>query len=760
MKSERDDLWLALLVGGVVPATWVFLLGWNFSDALSGHDAFTAEYPFVRDFLRLGAHRDLMLYRPELLGGVPVAELGHLFPIYLWLSYLNLSPLTILNLTVLFFQFLFGFFGTRAVLSLSSRASPSHPKHREIFFPWITGVGLVWCLAFAPLLAWRLSYGHYHVVSGLLFFVVSFAWLVALPGQQLSLTFLVLTVLALLNSFPTSGQQLILYSVVFGGPILVGLQQRGTSLTGLAIFAAVFVGAFGISLPQFALLFHHALGSDSVRSLSGPPVTYAYNTASWRDWLGLLPWTTGALPATAQIEAHENNIPVGPILGLLALWSWRREKALGLGLLVAMMLAIVFSGHLSPFSEWMMAVVAPLKSFRCPNRALLLLALSAILLGLAVAVDLRESSRSAVSTLVIGVPLALLVFLGASWVREGVGWVLVLLFVFAWRSESLGHRLRRYFPGVLLILILGAGSLGAFRERLLPFVGCELVETDPPRMATQLKQIQPELNFPLTRAQFDFQSPLFENNSAYLLGISTIDGYWYPTTRFNELDSLLQGQLPNPLTSNVHFTIDNPAFPVLSQLYNIRFRLVPGETGSPLWEPLPPTAGPAWFSGEIAPLPTMEKLAEVLMAQRNHLALDVREQAWVIRTDPSLLELSSETTSPICRNASVGKTSWDEKTAALFLEVETHASCPLTLAMNYFTGLEAEARLADGKKQRIPVFASFGALTGLWVPADTTRIQVQARAFTAWWVTLGEGVGWGLLVFAAILLWRRKPKHA
>jgi hypothetical protein len=224
-------------------------------------------------------------------------------------------------------------------------------------------------------LAWRLGFGHLNLAVGLLPFAAALALVAAAGARSMTLTLGALSAAAFVLGLLHTGQQLVVYGAIFGAPILLGLWlSLGGMWHSLASPALATVGAFLVALPAFWGVLAHARGSDAARSLGTATVTYDFVTSALGDWLTSLPWTR-ALPSADRAASlhHEVNYPLGPLVVLLALVPWRRARALAIGLAVAVVAVLVFSMDLAPASRALLALMPPLRSFRVPARAAVLL---------------------------------------------------------------------------------------------------------------------------------------------------------------------------------------------------------------------------------------------------------------------------------------------------------------------------------------------------------------------------------------------------
>src|SRR5262249_31163194 len=113
-------------------------------------------------------------------------------------------------------------------------------------------------------------------------------------------------------------------------------------------------------------------GGDATRGLGGASAIFFYTTATLADWVSSIPWSKDFIPPErASGLHHEINYSVGPILLLLLMPALRGHKCLVMGTIVSLIMAMLFSMNVAPFSTLLPEIVSPLKSFRVPERAIL-----------------------------------------------------------------------------------------------------------------------------------------------------------------------------------------------------------------------------------------------------------------------------------------------------------------------------------------------------------------------------------------------------
>jgi len=154
LSRERADVATLAVVVLVVPLTWWLLLGWSWPRSLAGHDAIAQELLIIREVAEGGGWSSLV-FRPDLLGGFKGQRVLGPFPLYALLGGLGLSTVAIAVASALAGQALLAFLASRAAADVAAGWSDD-PKASG----WVERLGVVWLCAFAPVLAWRVSYGH------------------------------------------------------------------------------------------------------------------------------------------------------------------------------------------------------------------------------------------------------------------------------------------------------------------------------------------------------------------------------------------------------------------------------------------------------------------------------------------------------------------------------------------------------------------------------------------------------------------------
>jgi hypothetical protein len=734
--AERDDVRALALAAVLVPLTWYLLLGWSWPRSVAGHDglALAQNLLAVREVAQSGRGWSSLMYRSDLLGGSVVRDVAGPFPLFPWLASLGLSPTGILDVAVFVMQALLGFLGFRAMQDLAEAwGAPERPGIAST-------TTAVWLCAFTPMLGWRLGYGHLNLVAGLLPFAAGLALLVGAALDRLTATLVLVAVASLVLGLLHSGQQIVVYGLVFGGPILAGAWlSLGGRWRRLAVPVLVTLGAAILALPWLWPMLVHARGSDAARSLGGTVVVYDFVTSTASDWLTSLPWSTASLPAAREASLHhEVNYPLGPLVVLLALVPWRRTRALAIGLAVSLLAVLAFSLDLRPLSSAFLALLPPLRSFRVPARAILpwlwavpILAAAAILCASRMdppaTPDAQERRRkrkpkpsglSPQRALFVAVAMGGALFVAPSLVREASAWLVAVVVVVA-------RRRKQDVPAAAVLVVMSACNVAAFRERLLPFEDGGVLLAEAEQIGASLRRAKPELESGLSRVHLnDFEITAFTVNTAFAAGLSSLDGYAVPTRRFAELVFALRGARYEPTAVFFRFRKEEPAFGVLRQLYNVTWNVALPSPGSMTVAPAGEAAGPAWFSTAVSHTKDVASLSHELTGAGRSLHDRVKETLWLVDGDPFAAAAAlPPAIDARCRAARVTRVEAPARGREIVADVESPAACPLTFATNFTESLRAMVVLANGQQVPAAVFPAYGALAGVLVPEGSRHVR-------------------------------------
>ncbi|HEX3760283.1 MAG TPA: hypothetical protein VHW23_16315 [Kofleriaceae bacterium] len=732
------DLRLLVEAAAVIVATWL-LLGWTFQRPITQADGSVAVVPLTQGALRAGLDWTRHLYRFGVVGGSEVHGAGGNSPVVALCAALGLSTTTTVNVVTIFLQLAFGFFGVKAIEALVALA------RAEARLSIAQRITAIWLCGFAPVLGWRLAYGHENLVLGLLPAYTAIALLWAARAGTLSgtaLGFAAVTVFAGVSSY---GAQTLVYGAVFGAPVaLVTVLdaprgQRWGRPQWLA--AAGLAAGVLIALPRLVGMIHHALGDDAPRGL-GDAVTYSLGTANAVDWLTSIPWT--ARFAVGGVTRHEHNYPLGPLVLLLALaWPRGLSRRTLWALAAGAALAIALADDLAPVSTALLHAIPPLHAFRVPARAVLPTLMFVPCLALAAVYARATAPRRELHG--IALLVGALVILGARSVPP------VAREVVAWLGCAALAGLARFRPALFerrslacALPVIAALGVAAFDERFPRDLAFDPVEDGPRQLHAAVIAQDAELAMALDRVAIVDALPPYQMSTAWAAELSSLDGVWFPPRRFLELLGAATGQTVEPTTCVFQFG-HGRAFPLFQQLYNVRDEV---SVAKRQIRPLPPTPGAAWFPARVA---TIDRPAEMIDALRGtDLRAALTATAWVARADAARAPAADAPCT-----AKVGQVATDELGQAAVIGVTAPRACSLAVATNYVSTFRATA-LVGGALRDAPVFPIDVALTGIAVPARASLIMLAPAADLPAWSRAAQLLGLALLA-AAIGLVRRAP---
>ncbi len=120
LRHEIEDLGTLALALGLVPVVWWLLLGWRWPYCLAGHDELALALSAIRELVESGEGWSALVYRPDLLGGLPGRDTFGPFPLWAALAGLGLSPVGVSIIATFLVQSLLGFLGCRVMMDLAA----------------------------------------------------------------------------------------------------------------------------------------------------------------------------------------------------------------------------------------------------------------------------------------------------------------------------------------------------------------------------------------------------------------------------------------------------------------------------------------------------------------------------------------------------------------------------------------------------------------------------------------------------------------
>ena len=755
-SQSLRDLVHVLEAALVIVVTWV-LLGRFFNQPITQFDGTLLVAPLTQSMLDAGADWTNHLYRFGVLGGSKMHEFAGTMPIMQVCSALGLETTTTVNVYTVFIQLCFAFLGQLCVQALIARWA-GEPRPLTLLQRAVT----TWLVAFAPLLGWRLGFGHENLLIGLLPLLVTLTLLWTARVHQLTPTALVFSGFALANGISGLGAQTVIYSLVFGAPLIAlavldaprGARWNRQHWAGLAVIA----GTALVMLPRLLPMLQHALGDDASRGLE-EAVTYTYGAPGWRDWLGSVPWTAELATSMRGVEAlHEHNYPLGPLIVFAAvLWPRAASRRLCWGALIGIALAVLFAHDVRPISSALTAAAPVLEAFRVPARAVLPVLMFVPIIALAALWSWRMDGQDASArTVVVALGCAALAIPAArqlpAALTEGLAWSATIAIAVTARVRP--ARFHRTTTGLLvMVAVLGVVAFDARFARHLPV---DPVEDGPRAFRDAVLAQAPELAIPLNRIQLVDPPPPYAMSTAFAARLPSLDGVWYPPRRFLRLLEATTGSSVPPTTCVFRLT-RSVAFPVLQQLYNVKYlvRFGDGDRGGDLVH-LPPTPGPAWFPWEVTVIERGAEMARALGDDPAHLVQAVARTAWLLRSD----NIPTLAIPPSCERARVREVTTDAygQTATISVD-DVEATCLLVVSTNYVSTMRATARVGDTTHaaQVVPVDV---ALTGVVVPKGATAVILAPTIELPWWTRAGQLLGVLLLIGAIVLVRAPRPPGA
>ena len=739
---ELRDLRYLIEIALAIVGTWL-LLGWSFDRPITQGDGSVLVVPYIQSALQSGADWSDHLYRFGLIGGSKMHEFGGTMPIVQVSSILGLSTTSTVNVITIFVQLCFGFLGLKTVQSLVTVWS-GQPR----VLSFAERLTAIWGASFAPLIGWRLAVGHENLLIGLLPVVSTVALLCSARARSLTITSLLFAAFAVFNGITGLGAQTVLYSVVFASPFVLVLvldlpkASRWSRAHWIAV-AALTAGVL-VALPRLSVMIGHAFSDDASRALT-EPVTYSFGEGRWIDWLTSIPWTSYfARTWGGAASLHEHNYPVGPwIVLLLGLWPRSAPRTPLLALAAGCVLAIAFANDLWPISSGLLAIVPPLEAFRVPARAALPLLVFVPVFAMAATwarpVGPHEGGRMRWLGVVVGLCVVVLGSHVPPLARETVAWLGAIGLAVTIRVAP-SRSIRWVLP------VLAAFGVVSFAARFPRELAVDPIEQGPHKLHDSVRAHAPLLRSALDRIEIAQPRPPYQMSMAWAANLPALDGVWYPPRRFLDLLGALNGR-PLPPTTCVFQLTEDPSFPILQQLYNVKY-IVAFQRGRGGLTPLPPTPGAAWFPTRVALIDDPRAMASQLHANAAAVPDLVRTTAWLLPRDRAAFEIVEA-----CTRARLTSVETDWRGQSATFEVESPAECPLIVATNYISNFRATA-IVEGTPRSAEVFPIDVALTAIMVPRGSSRVVLEPHADPPWWSRVASIVGLLLALGAAVMVTR------
>ena len=396
-------------------------------------------------------------------------------------------------------------------------------------------------------------------------------------------------------------------------------------------------------------------------------------------------------------------------------------------------------------------MIPPLEAFRVPARAMLPLAVALPAVGIGMLLrhmpSVEDEARKLRTADVVALAGGLVLLVARDWVPsiawELAGWALCITLLVA--PHIFVARTPTHARAALLALsVIGIVAFDARFARTLPR---DPIERGPTELRAAALAAAPELADPLHRIKVSHPPGPYRMSLAFAAGLGSVDGVWYPPRRFIALvSSLFQQELP--ATAAVFALSSSPAFPVLQQLYNVRYEI---DVRKGAIASLPATPGGAWFPRRVELLDEPAAFARTVAdaSRAGGLATALRNVAWVLKSD-----LGVPLPPLRCSDATVEHVASQGHGQAVDVRVRASSTCLLVLSMNYTSTLVATGEL-DGRPLELRMLPIDVALAGVIVPAGVTSIRVAPRISVPAWARFELGLA--ALVLVLIAGRRRRP---
>ena len=664
----------------------------------------------------------------DILGGSQISEVYGRPMMLSLLASLGLSTLWALNWTVILFQ------TCTAYLLFACLPRKTDFSYAENLCLSFICVGLI---AFLPAYGWRISRGHLNLVQGMAYLLATLSLYQMLRERKRRPRVLGLTIITLmvLNGLPSGAGQLFTYGLVFGFPLYLALffEDRRALLYAIGMTVG---GAF-LVMPWLYPVVHNALHGQFSHTQNAAGNVYGYITQTAADWKQCFFWFFPLISSPREpMFQHEAYLSFGPLpFFALALFARDRRWAQLACCLVSVFLFMTFASNTSPFSDGLLRIFPVLNSFRVPLRAglipLLFLQFFGAVCFLRGVLNTRGDVQIWSQLLPTALTAFILVGLMPLMLRELLAWTLVFAFL---------HPRASSFPRIAALtmaITVGGLSVLAYQTTLWPPL------TDTTAFQSKIRETQnkiqteaPQLFSPLVRTQVEL--PGMGPSAAALVGLSTLNGYWFPTTGFASLTSALEGGSgPSPMQMGFYIYKDLKGFEVLRDLYNIQAVDRSGQKGLVDLEILP-AGRSVWASSEQKTFDSYSDLATQLQRQDRH------STQWI-----------PQSTEPPLNNPDCAMTTFSSlamTSTGLSFDMVGKALCPVTIAINHMSNVRVESETGEQLKD----YVADGALVGFIAPQGAHHISVRFSVVRPWWLWILSGFG---LFLCATLYARLKCSH-
>lgn len=550
-ESILEDFKLFAFSFLTVLLIWMLLSDFTFDTFIGRNDATSGFLLLLRELKSKSINH--LSYDPSILGGYSIAwALGTLWPVKLFLQLTKMDIFSFNNVLIFLIQATIGFFSIKWValhLPKSYLDESSFQKYLEKF--------LAICLiSFAPLLGWRIAYGHLNILFAALSFVTSIYLIKSLIEKKVSFVDTTIAFISFSITANFVAFQMVIY-MFYVLPVFACLSY-GSANVVRAIFKKeffIFIILFFIVNIYFLLPFYsYYLLGDTTRGARIDIFSYA--PFNLKALAATLLWENRLIKLDAVVfKWHELHYPIG--IGFSSFLLFKDLKKLLYALLfltLTLLFLFNFPGIASLFE-----LMPFLTKMRVPARLLILVGL---LSTLGATFWIIKSMPRVFLTLTNKLYLVLaflLVLLVTGYLNGYLDFAMYasfFLLIFAMRKK---------LPIVALICIFSISfvSIRAFFSHFLPFIYISDLDVSS-------FKINKKFSNPYERSFIEFNHNEFNFNTAYSLSIPSINGYFYASKRFSELIQALYEKPYDPLHLGWGFGFKDPQANLLSQLYNIK----------------------------------------------------------------------------------------------------------------------------------------------------------------------------------------------
>lgn len=710
-----SDLVFLIFLIVLIPFIWI-LVGWRPGELIGGNDA-SLEYLAYKELFDVGGTWWRRLYNPWVFGGTSGhGAFGSPLP-YSAFAALGIDPDLALSLSHFFLQVLFSYLILKSGLLISSLLCKAEPA-QDLPLP----IQLIFAvsIAFAPVFAWRIYFGHQIFLFSLLILPAWLSFILLLKTRTFSWTTYGVAALAWMTSLTTVGQQLSVYSLFFLSPFWVWLivSQPKLSTKSAGLLALFAISGVLTALGPLAESVHFFL-NDASRSLKADPVAFSYLQTNLTDWIEGLNWFY--FDSTNLSKIHETNNALGPI-ALIALGSlFFRPKLLAL-ISFSAFIAICFTIKESFISSFLVNYIPLLGRFRVPIRVELVFGVLFYVFTVSTMAVLYSRIKGDrvhwLTSAALLIPFLILISFLSPIGREILIWTAaggLSLMVFS-LSLDRSRILSNFFSqqavkdsSALVLLLIPLMSFFAFHQReLRPDQKTKLSEYS----RTQKAFLAEQADFPsssFSRIHFsDLLSPFYANTSM-ALGVSSLSGYWPPTARFIQLVDRFDPNHLAPTTVQLvpseQLLLETP----LSSLYNITHFLGKGRIKKELTREMGP---PWWLPKQITFIDRMEEIE----FSDNRKA--PRELVYFLRSDLSeAINLSEHCAGTVVS----GLSDVQRGPTLLSFQYSSPEICLLVFPINYLSNMSAMTE----DQVDVKVLPANGTLVSLLLPPGAKSVVLK-----------------------------------